>query len=273
MGGALVRGLVGRGVVVASELTLIDSDPAKAAALAHELGCAHGAGLELADTAEFVILAVKPQGMAAVLGGLGPHLGAAVVMSVAAGVTLAQLRGALGLGPGTATRVHLIRAMPNTPALVGRGASAFALEPGAPAEVCELAHRALSAVGVAVEVEERHMDAVTAVSGSGPAYVFAFLEALAAAGEAAGLPAEVAMRLARQTVVGAGFLLEARPEAAGELRRAVTSPGGTTAAALEVFGRDGALDGLVAAAVARATQRGAELAAAVGAGAGAEGRR
>lgn len=267
MGGALVRGLVSRGVVAASELVLVDTDPDKAASLGRELGCAHGVELELARGAAFVILAVKPQGMGAVLAKLAPHLGdGAVLMSVAAGVTLAQLRAALAGVHGEVHLVHLIhliRAMPNTPALVGRGASAFALEPAAPRSVCELAQLALSAVGVAVEVDERHMDAVTAVSGSGPAYVFAFLEALTAAGEAAGLPPEVASLLARQTVIGAGHLLEARPEPASELRRAVTSPGGTTAAALEVFGRDRALDTLVNEAVARARARGAELAAAM----------
>lgn len=260
MGGALVRGLVGRGVVTPGELTLIDADPDKAGTLGRELGSAHGTELSLARDADFIILAVKPQGMGGVLATLGPSLRAgAVVMSVAAGVTLGQLRAALLPG------VELIRAMPNTPALVMRGASAFALEPGSPASVRELARLALSAVGVAVEVEERHMDAVTAVSGSGPAYVFAFLEALTAAGEAAGLPPEVAVLLARHTVIGAGHLLDARPEPASELRRAVTSPGGTTAAALEVFGRDHALEALVTSAVERARARGAELAAAMSA--------
>lgn len=263
MGGALVRGLVGRGVVMPGELTLIDADPDKASSLGRELGCGHGADLALAREAGFIILAVKPQGMGAVLTSLAPFLRAgAVVMSVAAGVTLGQLRAGL---QGSDGKVDLVRAMPNTPALVLRGASAFALEPGASASVRDLAQLALSAVGVAVEVEERHMDAVTAVSGSGPAYVFAFLEALTTAGEAAGLPGEVAALLARHTVIGAGHLLDARPEPAAELRRAVTSPGGTTAAALEVFGRGGALDALVTAAVERARARGAELAAAMGA--------
>lgn len=263
MGGALVRGLVGRGVVTPAELTLIDTDPDKAASLGRELGCAHGTEVELVRGASFVILAVKPQGMGEVLAKLGPFLAAgAVVMSVAAGVTLAQLRAGLHGSTGT---VDLVRAMPNTPALVLRGASAFALEPGAPASVRELARLALSAVGVAVEVEERHMDAVTAVSGSGPAYVFAFLEALTAAGEAAGLPLEVAALLARHTVIGAGHLLDARTESAAELRCAVTSPGGTTAAALGVFGQEGALESLVTAAVERARARGAELAAAMSA--------
>jgi pyrroline-5-carboxylate reductase len=256
MGAALVRGLVEREVVQRSELTLVDRDEARAMSLAESIGCHAG---PLAP-AELYLLAVKPQGMAQALAEMAPHVeDSAVVMSVAAGVTLAQLRRALPAG-------HLVRAMPNTPALVGRGASAFALEAGAPSSVGELAQRVLSAVGVAVEVDERHMDAVTAVSGSGPAYVFAFLEALTEAAEAVGLPPEVAGLLARQTVIGAGHMLEARPESAQQLRQAVTSPGGTTAAALEVLTGTGALGELVTLAVARARARGEELAALVGGG-------
>lgn len=254
MGAALVRGLVERKVVAVSGLMLVDRDEVRAQSLAKELGCSAGG----VGPGDLFLLAVKPQGMAQALNELAPLVAPdSVVMSVAAGVTLAQLRQSLPVG-------HLVRAMPNTPALVGRGASAFALLPGTPETVRELARQVLSAVGLAVEVDESHMDAVTALSGSGPAYVFAFLEALSAAGVAAGLPHEVALTLARQTVIGAGYLLEHRTESPEDLRQAVTSPGGTTAAALEVLVGGGALPELVSRAVARAKTRGEELAALVG---------
>lgn len=177
------------------------------------------------------LLAVKPQMMGAAL----PRLqalgaGETVFLSIAAGTSMATIEATLGAG------TPVIRAMPNTPAAVGRGITALIgnarVTPGALA----LAQELLGAVGQTVLLDnEGQMDAVTAVSGSGPAYVFHLIEALAAAGEAQGLPPDLAMQLARATVCGAGELAHQAPESAGQLRVNVTSPAGTTAAALGVL--------------------------------------
>jgi pyrroline-5-carboxylate reductase len=154
----------------------------------------------------------------------------------------------------------IVRAMPNTPAAVGRGISGAVAGPGVGAEQRELADRLLSAVGrVEWLPDEALMNAVTAVSGSGPAYVFYLAECLAEAGAAAGLPREIAARLARATVEGAGELMARMPAPPDELRRNVTSPGGTTAAALDVLSAPDGLPRLMRAAVEAARQRAEEL--------------
>lgn len=177
------------------------------------------------------LLAVKPQMMGEAL----PTLqalggGGTLFVSIAAGTSLASLEAALGAG------TPVVRVMPNTPAAVGRGISALIGNPAvSPAELA-LAESLMAAVGQTVMLDnEGQMDGVTAVSGSGPAYVFHLIEALAAAGEAEGLPAAMAMQLARATVCGAGELAHQSPESASQLRINVTSPGGTTAAALGVL--------------------------------------
>ena len=195
---------------------------------------------------ELVVLAVKPQVWREVLAGLDvPE--AAVVVSVMAGVPVAALAAAL---PGR----RIVRAMPNTPAAIGQGVSGlFGGDAGARAMVEPLFSAAGTALWLSAE-EEFH--ALTGLSGSGPAYVFAFIEALAAAGEAAGLAAEVAMALARGTVTGAAALAALDPAEADELRRRVTSPGGTTAAGLAVLmpGLGPLLDETVKAAAARSRE-------------------
>lgn len=198
-----------------------------------------------------IVAAVKPQVMDAVFPPLAQSAGPdTLTISIAAGRTIASF--ARHLPPRSA----IIRAMPNTPAAIGHGITAFVassrVSPGQKA----LARALLAATGDVVELgDEALMDAVTAVSGSGPAYVFLLAEALTEAGLAAGLPADVAKRLARQTVAGSGALLAASHEDAGELRRNVTSPGGTTAAALDILlGPDG-LRPLMERAVAAATAR------------------
>lgn len=204
---------------------------------------------------DVIVVAVKPQVMDAVLPPYGAFAGAGTtVLSIAAGKTIDSLRAALG--PAAA----VVRAMPNTPAAIGRGMSVLAAGPGVDQRARDLCTGLMSAVGAVDWAEsEGQLDAVTAVSGSGPAYVFLLVEALAKAGTAAGLPAQMAMRLARETVIGAGALLDQSPEPAGTLRQNVTSPGGTTEAALAVLMREGALDGLLAEAVAAAVARAGEL--------------
>ncbi|MBS0573517.1 MAG: pyrroline-5-carboxylate reductase [Proteobacteria bacterium] len=203
-----------------------------------------------------VLIAVKPQMMGAAL----PQLaalggGGTLFLTVAAGTTIATYEAVLGAA------TPLIRAMPNTPAAIGRGITAICGNAHASGADLDLAEMLLSAVGQVVRLEgEQQMDAVTAVSGSGPAYVFHLIEALAAAGAAEGLPAGLAMQLAKATVAGAGALAEATAEGPDQLRVNVTSPGGTTAAALAVLMDEGrGFPALLKEAVHAAAERGREL--------------
>jgi pyrroline-5-carboxylate reductase len=203
-----------------------------------------------------VLVAVKPQMMGAALPRLQVFGGAGtLVVSVAAGTRISAYEDAFG--PAT----PIVRTMPNTPAAVGRGITAICGNASATADHLALAEALMSAVGQVVRLDGEHqMDAVTAVSGSGPAYVFHLIEALAAAGAAEGLPEAMAMQLARATVCGAGELAHRAPETASQLRINVTSPGGTTAAALTVL-MDPAtgFPALLARAVKAAADRGREL--------------
>lgn len=206
-----------------------------------------------------VVFAVKPQTLGIVANAYGRFAGdTCVFLSIAAGRTIAGL--AASLPPGAA----IVRAMPNTPAAVGRGATVACASPTTSAPQRAFCQRLLEAVGMVAWVEDEGLlDAVTALSGSGPAYVFHLAECLAAAGTAAGLPRGLADALARQTIIGAGELLLRSPEPAADLRRNVTSPGGTTAAALAVLtgGEDGSesFATLINAAVEAATRRAREL--------------
>ena len=210
----------------------------------------------LPDTPAVVLIAVKPQMMAAALPGLAAlGNGQTLFLSIAAGTTIACYESVIG------EYTPIIRAMPNTPAAVGRGISAIFGNGWAGEGHMKLAEALLSAVGQVVRLDGEHqMDAVTAVSGSGPAYVFHLIEALAAAGEAEGLPAAMAMQLARATVTGAGELAHLAPESAAQLRINVTSPAGTTAAALAVLMDEGTgFPPLLKRAVKAAADRGREL--------------
>lgn len=199
-----------------------------------------------------VVLAVKPQAMAGVLPDYRRFADACFV-SIAAGTTLA----ALGAGLGDAA---IVRCMPNTPAAVGRGVFGFTANARTTPAQRALVRRLLEPSGKVFELaDETMIDRVTAVSGSGPAYLFHFIEALTAAAKAVGLPDDVAGEAARQTVFGAAALAEASPEDAAALRRAVTSPGGTTAAALAVLTGDAGLERLLTDAVAAAFARAQEL--------------
>jgi pyrroline-5-carboxylate reductase len=211
---------------------------------------------ELPPSPAVVVIAVKPQMVAEalpllfVLGGAGT-----VFLSVAAGTTLATFEGMLGAG------TPIIRAMPNTPAAIGRGITALIGNTAVSSDALALGERLLSVVGQTVRVErEADMDAVTAVSGSGPAYVFHLIETLAEAGAAEGLSPDLAMKLAKATVGGAGALAEASDEDPSQLRVNVTSPNGTTAAALEVLmDESGGFPKLLRQAVHAAAERSREL--------------
>jgi pyrroline-5-carboxylate reductase len=252
MGEALIRGLLAAKTVTPSQLVAADVRMERLEEFEDEFGIRVTTdNAQAAGAAEIVVLAVKPQQVSDVLATLHPRP-SALILSIAAGVTTARIERELG------NRPHVIRAMPNTPALIGAGAAAVCR--GAHASIDDLttAETILGAVGLTVRVEERFMDAVTALSGSGPAYVFRVTEAMIEAGVAAGLDPAVAHNLAIQTVYGAAKLLHDSGEEPGELRRNVTSPGGTTEAALQVM-NDRQLTAIFTDAIAAATQRGREL--------------
>ncbi|MST33010.1 pyrroline-5-carboxylate reductase, partial [Acidimicrobiaceae bacterium USS-CC1] len=206
---------------------------------------------ELPPSVASAVVAVKPHDVEAACRGLAAA-GARRVLSIAAGVTLSSLRGWLGDGPA------VLRAMPNTPALVSAGASAVAPGPGAGEGDVAWAQGILEAVGSVEVVEERHLDAVTGLSGSGPAYLFLVAEALIDGGVLNGLPRAVAARLVTRTVLGAGRLLTESGESPEALRAAVTSPGGTTAAGLRALEARAVRAALLEAVTASA-ERAAEL--------------
>ena len=254
MAGALIRGMIHAGLAEPSAIVASDASTETRDRLARETGIASlGSNREVAARSGVIILAVKPQVMPAVLGELreatGPdHL----VVSIAAGVTLKTL--AEGLGDGS----RLIRVMPNTPALIGAGAAGFCPGPNSTAEDLELVGGLLESVGRAYQVSEPLLDAVTGLAGSGPAFVYAAIEALSDGGVRMGLPREVATGLAAQTVLGAARMVLETGEHTGTLKDRVTSPGGTTIAGLHALERGGLRAALMDA-VEAASLRSAEL--------------
>lgn len=255
MGGAMLAGWLKSGIS-GSDLLVIDPGPPPAMAkLIADNGARHVTAAPEGLKAGVLFLAVKPQVMGAVLpplkGLVGPET---VVVSVAAGTTLSFMQSHLG-------EAAMVRAMPNTPAMIGRGVTGAFANGAVSAEKSELVHNLLKVSGPVEWVQtEADIDAVTAVSGSGPAYVFYLVECMAEAGRKAGLEADLAMRLARETVAGAGELLHQSPDDASKLRQNVTSPGGTTAAALNILMADDGMQPLFDKAIAAARKRAEELA-------------
>lgn len=254
MGAAMARGWVKAGL--ADDAVVFDPD-----AGAPALGELAAAGMRInpdpltLGPVDVVVLAVKPQTFLAGKPDPGALIGpGTLVLSIMAGVTLARL--------GAATRAPaLARAMPNTPAAIGRGVTTWVAGPGLDAPRRTLVTDLLAPLGSAIEVPtEKALDAATAVAGCGPAYVFLLTEAMAAAGEAEGLDPALSLRLARETVSGAGALMDASKETPGELRRAVTSPQGVTAAAIDVLVDAGGMPALLRKAINRAVARARELA-------------
>jgi pyrroline-5-carboxylate reductase len=256
MGGALLSGWLARG---AAPETVTVVEPFETAAIASRYGVAAVAGAAALDpdiAPVVVVFAVKPQAMDAVVPEYRRFAAPdTVFLSIAAGRPIRYFERNLGNGAA------VVRSMPNTPASVGRGITVACANSAVSAGQRDRCHALLEAVGeVAWVDDEALLDPVTAVSGSGPAYVFLLIECLAEAGVEAGLDASLAARLARATVIGSGELARLAEEPAARLRENVTSPGGTTAAALEVLmGADG-LQPLMTRAVAAATRRSRELA-------------
>ncbi len=254
MGGALLEGWLRLGLDP-KNVAVLEPQPAPDLSTLVQRGLKLNPDPKTLAGVAAMVIAVKPQVAAQAVPALAPLVSpATVVLSIMAGRTLHFLAAALN------RPCALIRAMPNTPAAIGRGIT-VAVAQNATAAQRELADRLLSATGAVEWVDdEALMDAVTAVSGSGPAYVFLLAEALAQAGVAAGLPAPLAAKLARETVAGSGELLHRSPLEAAALRQNVTSPGGTTAAALAVLMGENGIAALMTRAIAAATARSRELA-------------
>ena len=257
MGGALLSGWLASGVVAPRKLAILDPNPGPKAIFAIERGAKHIVSVsDIPKSVETVLLAIKPQ----TFNDMAPDLAAALpphtmIISILAGTSLNQLNRAFG------GRI-VIRAMPNTPASIGAGISAIYVDPNLPEEKIEETEALLKPGGKVVRVDsEAALNAVTAVSGSGPAYVFHLVEALEAGALALDLPADVAAKLARETIIGSAKLLSESNESPETLRKNVTSPNGTTEAALDVLmGEDGGLSKMIIATVRAAFARAKQLA-------------
>ena len=254
MAGALIRGLVGTATVAADRIVAADPDQDRLDALQSDIGIrVTKDNAEAVRKASVVVLATKPQVFSQVLpevaAALSPH---SLLVSIAAGVPTGLIEQALP------AESRVVRTMPNTPALVGAGATAIASGTHATDADLDLAETLFRSVGISVRVPEDQIDAVTGLSGSGPAYVFAMIEALRDAGVREGLPGHTALLLASQTVFGAARLLLDENEAPEVLRQRVTSPGGTTRAGLDALADAGFAEAILGA-VHAATRRSVEL--------------
>ena len=252
MGGAIVRGAIATGVLAPGEILVVEPDASRRSAMA-ALGVRALASPGSLEGASTLLLAVKPQYFAEAAAALPRLPAATVVISIMAGLDSTHIRSALG------GEVRVVRAMPNTPCQVGAGMTAIALGAGAVPGDEALAVRLFAAIGSTEVVDEALMHAVTAVSGSGPAYLFHLAEAMEAAARSLGFSGEQARRFVTQTLLGASRLLAESADDPARLRQAVTSKGGTTEAALGVMASRGFAE-IVAQALTAARDRGAALA-------------
>lgn len=261
MAEALMRGLLIEGVVRPDQVLVTNrSNRERLSSLSRQFGVGFASAKEgLVRESDILVLACKPKDVAGLLAEVGGATRPGqILLSVAAGVSTAFLASAVSEG------VQVVRAMPNTSCQVGESATAICLGPGAGDEARAVAHAILGAVGRVFEVSEPLIDAVTGLSGSGPAYVYLMIESLVEAGRSVGLPEAVARELAVQTLKGAAKMLDETGEDPAQLRQKVTSPGGTTMAGLDELNRSGFPQAVVRA-VARATERSRELGAMVAA--------
>ncbi len=253
MGEALIAALIRSGVNPA-DISFAEKRNERAEELSKRYSIQHQDITSVASSSSTLLLVVKPQDMASTLADLAPHIADnALIISFAAGKTIASI------AAGLAKANPIVRVMPNTPALIGKGASGYSLGAGVTAEQKSFVSDFLAATGKAIEVPEVLQDSVTATSGSGPAYFFAFVEAMVEGAVALGLSQEDATLLTIQTIVGAAALLDQSGDSPTTLREKVTSPNGTTAAALASFA-DSDLKTMVATAMAAAAKRSQELA-------------
>lgn len=252
MGQALVRGWLKAGLVTPPNLWLADVEPEKVEQLQREFGVRSGSNRQVAAVAGILVLSVKPQVIPAVLAEIRDVITTPpLAISIAAGIPLSYLEQAL-------PQARWVRVMPNTPTLVQAGMAALAAGTSATAQDLAVAEELFAAVGRTVTVPEKLLDAVTGLSGCGPAYVFLFLEALADGGVKMGLPRDTALLLAAQTLLGSAILYLQTSYHPGVLKDQVTSPGGATIAGLHVL-EQGGWRGLIMSAVEAATKRSQEL--------------
>ncbi len=256
MGEALVRGLLAKKAITARQLIAADVQSTRLELFERQFGIAVvNNNIAASRDADIVLLAIKPQQMSEILADLRPAITPRkLVISIAAGVTTARIERELG------DSTPVVRVMPNTPAQIGEGIAALCKGRHATDEHMAAADAVLSAVGTTVRTDERFLDAVTALSGSGPAYVFLIAEAMIQAGIEVGLDEDMARKLSLQTIAGAAKLMMETDEGPFALRRKVTSPNGTTEAAIKVMA-DGKLVELLVQAVKAAAQRSRELSA------------
>ncbi len=256
MGGAIVNGLLSSGAVKKANIIGFDSDAAKRAAAVKKYGISATTRsiLEVAAHCDIVIFAVKPQNIDEVLAEISFYGKNRLYISIAAGITTRRIEKALARIP----KPRVIRVMPNTPALVGEGISAICKGRYAAAKDLKVANEIFSSVGEVVNLNEKHFDVVTAVSGSGPAYFFYFKEALIETAVSLGMDRVTAKRLVSKTALGSARLLIGSGQEPGVLRQRVTSKGGTTEQAIKVFDRSG-MKRIVGKAVAAAVRRSKEL--------------
>jgi len=254
MGEALMRGLISAGIYEPQQITALDPHAARLQVIGEALGIRTSTDVvAAARDSDVLLIAVKPQTMSEALEPLREVLTPQQsVISIALGIKTKQLESSF------AQAVPCVRVMPNTPCLVGQGATAICLGQNAGAAQREIAHRIFGALGLAIDVDEILIDAVTGLSGSGPAYVYLFIEALSDGGVKMGLARDVATRLAAQTVLGAAQMVLETGEHPGALKDKVTSPGGSTIAALHALEQN-AFRGAVMDAVVTATDRAREM--------------
>ena len=259
MAEAIARGVLKAGVLPPIQILAADPSVQRREVFTRDLGIkAVPDSVEVATHCRIVVLAVKPQMIQTALEQIRPVItDATLIISIAAGITVGYIEQTLATA-GQSLHPRVIRVMPNTPMLVGAGMSALARGTHATVEDQTEAERLFAAGGKTVRVPENQMNAITALSGSGPAYLFYLVEAMAAAGEKMGLTAADSAILARQTVIGSAELLAESKDSPTELRRKVTSPGGTTQAAITALESGGFFD-LMAQALAAAEKRGGEL--------------
>ena len=253
MGTALLQGLISSGLYQADEITacdpfLEDSDSNERYFNIKTMKD----NISGVKTADIIILAVKPQLMSGITKEIADYTDGKLLISIAAGISIEKLR------TQVADKARIVRVMPNTPALIGEGMSAFCTEKGISASDRKTVEEILQSFGEVVEVEERLMDAVTGLSGSGPAYIYMIIEALADGGVLMGLPRDTAQKLAAQTVLGSARMVMETGKHPGELKDAVTSPAGTTIRALEILEEKGLRSALIEA-VKAAAERSREL--------------
>lgn len=248
MASALVRGAIDSGIIECKDLVVCDAIPAVANALAFATGAAAGTNAEVAADADVLVLCVKPADALEALRGFHEVAPGKLVISIVAGLPLAALEKTAG------PDVRMVRVMPNTPALIHKGAAAYALGSTATAEDAEITEKIFGAVGEIVAVKEALLDVVTGLSGSGPAFVYLVIEALSDAGVLMGLPRDLALKLAAQTVAGSAEMVLQTGRHPAVLREEVTSPGGTTIAGLEALEAGGARSAFYSA-VRAATER------------------